>query len=56
MLLRGMPEHILRALVAANEVPAIRDRFVNGFANPADYFDWLVSPNRAAAFLEQLAA
>jgi Styrene monooxygenase A putative substrate binding domain len=55
-LLRGMPEHILRALVAANEVPAIRDRFVNGFANPADYFDWLVSPDDAAGFLEQIAA
>jgi hypothetical protein len=56
MLLRGMPNHILRALVAANEVPAIRDRFVNGFANPADYFDWLVSPEQAAGFLEQIAA
>jgi 2-polyprenyl-6-methoxyphenol hydroxylase-like FAD-dependent oxidoreductase len=55
-LLRGMPEHILRALVAANERPAIRDRFVNGFANPADYFDWLVSPNQATDFLEQAAA
>jgi flavin-dependent dehydrogenase len=56
LLLRGMPDHILRALVAANESPAIRDRFVNGFANPADYFDWLVSPDKTARFLEQVAA
>ena len=55
-LLRGMPDHILRALVAGNGAPAIRDRFVNGFANPADYFDWLVSPDQAAGFLEQIAA
>ena len=55
-LLRGMPDHVLRALVAANEAPAIRDRFVNGFANPADYFDWLVSPDQAAGFLGQIAA
>ncbi|MGO9887509.1 MAG: styrene monooxygenase/indole monooxygenase family protein [Solirubrobacteraceae bacterium] len=56
MLLRGMPDRVLRALVAANEAPAIRDRFVNGFANPADYFDWLVPPDQAAGFLEQVAA
>jgi hypothetical protein len=56
LLLRGMPDHILRALVAANESPAIRDRFVNGFANPADYFEWLVSPDKAEGFLEQVAA
>jgi 2-polyprenyl-6-methoxyphenol hydroxylase-like FAD-dependent oxidoreductase len=55
-LLRGMPDHVLRALVAANEAPAIRDRFVNGFANPADYFDWLVSADQAASFLGQIAA
>lgn len=55
MLLRGMPEHILRALVAANKVPAIRRRFVNGFSNPVDYFDWLVSPDQAANFLEAVA-
>ena len=55
-LLRGMPEHILRALVAANEDPAIRDRFVNGFANPADYFGWLVSPDQSTGSLDQMAA
>jgi hypothetical protein len=39
-----------------NEVPAIRDRFVNGFANRADYFDWLVTPGKAEAYLEHVAS
>jgi hypothetical protein len=56
MLLQGMPDHILRVLLAANEVPAIRERFVNGFADPAEYFDWLVSPDQAARFLEEVAS
>jgi 2-polyprenyl-6-methoxyphenol hydroxylase-like FAD-dependent oxidoreductase len=54
MLLGGMPEHVVRVLVAANDVPAIRERFVNGFNNRADYFDWLVTPDQAAAYLEQV--
>jgi hypothetical protein len=56
MLLHGMPDHILRVLRAANEVPAIRERFVNGFADPAEYFEWLVSPDQAARLLEEVAS
>jgi flavin-dependent dehydrogenase len=56
LLLRGMPDHILRVLLTANEVPAIRDRFVNGFAEPAEYFEWLVAPDQAAAYLEQVTS
>jgi len=51
-----VPDHVARVLVAGNEVPAIRDRFVNGFANRADYWDWLVTPEKAEAFLEQVAS
>jgi hypothetical protein len=54
MLLGGMPEHVVRVRVAAHEVPAIRERFVNGFNDRADYFDWLVTPDQAAAYLEQV--
>ena len=54
-LLLDMPDHVIRMLLAGNEVPAIRGRFVNGFDNPASYFDWLMSPDKAAAFLEQVA-
>lgn len=56
MLLGPVPDHVARVLVAGNEVEAIRDRFVNGFNNRADYWDWLVSPDKAAAFLEQVAS
>jgi hypothetical protein len=55
LLLRGMPEHIFGVLMAANEVPAVRKPFAEGFNNPADYFDWLVSPDKAAAYLEEVA-
>jgi hypothetical protein len=54
-LLLDMPDHVIRVLLAANGVPAIRERFVNGFDNPPSYFDWLVSPDKAAAFLDQVA-
>jgi hypothetical protein len=56
MLVSGMPDHVLRVLMAANEVPAIRERFVNGFSNRADYFDWLATPDQAAAYLQQVEA
>ncbi len=55
LLLRGMPDHVLRVLLAGNEVQAARKRFIEGFNNPADYYDWLVSADKAAAFLEQAA-
>jgi hypothetical protein len=54
-ILGGMPEHIVRVLVAGNEVPAIRHRWVNAFNNRADFFDWLGTPEKAEAFLEQVA-
>jgi hypothetical protein len=56
MLLGPVPDHVAGVLVAGNEVPAIRDRFVNGFANRADYWDWLVTPDKAEAYLEQVAS
>jgi Styrene monooxygenase A putative substrate binding domain len=56
MLLGPVPDHIARVLVAGNEVPAIRDRFVNAFNNRADYFEWLVTPDKAEAYLEQVAS
>jgi hypothetical protein len=50
-----MPEEIVRVLTAGNEVPEIRDRWVNAFNNRADFFNWLGTPEKAEAFLEQLA-
>jgi hypothetical protein len=54
-ILGGMPEEIVRVLKAGNEVPEIRERWVNAFNNRADFFDWLGTPEKAEAFLEQIA-
>jgi len=55
-LLGGMPEHIVRVLTAANEFPEISERWVNAFNNRADFFEWLGTPEKADAFLEQMAS
>jgi Styrene monooxygenase A putative substrate binding domain len=54
-LLGGMPEHVVRVLRAANGVPEIAERWVNAFNNRADFFNWLGTPEKADAFLEQIA-
>jgi glycine/D-amino acid oxidase-like deaminating enzyme len=56
-LLGGTPEYIVRVLKAANEFPEIAHRWVNGFyRNRAENFEWLGTPERAEAFLEQVGA
>jgi hypothetical protein len=55
-LLGGTPEYIVRVLAAANEVPEISHRWVNGYyRNRADFFEWLGTPEKAEAYLEQVA-
>ena len=54
-LLGGMPEYIVRVLTKGNEIPEIRERWVNAFNNRADFFDWLGTPEKAQAYLEALA-
>ena len=54
-LLGGTPEYIVRVLTAANEIPEIRHRWVNGYyRNRADFFEWLGTPEKAEAYLEQI--
>jgi hypothetical protein len=53
-LLGGMPEHVVRVLTVANEVPEIAHRWVNAFNNRADFFEWLGTPEKADAYLEQI--
>jgi hypothetical protein len=55
-LLAGMPEYIVRVLVAGNEIPEIRKRWVNAFNDRADFFEWLGTPEKAEAYLEQISA
>jgi hypothetical protein len=55
-LLSPPPEHVLKLLTAGNESPALAHRFVNGFDNPVDFFDWFMFPDKAEAYLEAVGA
>jgi hypothetical protein len=55
-LLSPPPPHVLKLLTAGNQSPEIAHRFVNGFDNPPDYFDWFMFPDKAEAFLAQVGA
>jgi hypothetical protein len=54
-LLSPPPEHVLRLLGAGNASPEIAHRFVNGFDDPVDYFDWFMAPDKADAYLAEVA-
>jgi leucyl aminopeptidase (aminopeptidase T) len=53
-MLAPLPEHVQRIFAAATECDAVARRFANGFADPADYRDWLLSPEKTAAYLDGL--
>jgi hypothetical protein len=55
-LLSPPPEHVLQLLTAGNRSPAVAHRFVNGFDNPVDYFDWFMFPDKAEAYLAEVGA
>lgn len=50
-LLGPLPEHVGAALGAASVNPAVARRFGNGFANPSDYADWLLDPEKTRSYL-----
>jgi hypothetical protein len=54
-LLQEPPPHVLEVLGAASQNPAVAHRFVNGFDDPRDYFEWFMTPDSAKAYLEQVA-
>jgi hypothetical protein len=54
LMVPGAPEHVTRVLIAGNEYPEIRKRWVNAFGNRKDFFDWLGTPEKADAYLEEL--
>ncbi|WP_171166147.1 styrene monooxygenase/indole monooxygenase family protein [Streptomyces sp. I05A-00742] len=51
LLVRPLPDHVQRVVGAAPEYPEIAHRYVNGFAHPADYREWLLDADRADAYL-----
>lgn len=55
-LLGPPPEHVLKLLMAGNQSPEVASRFVNGFDNPADYFDWFMFPDKAESYLAEVGA
>lgn len=55
-LLTPPPEHVLTLLGAASQDPRVAHRFVNGFDDPCDYFEWFMDPVKADAYLARLAA
>ncbi|MFE9403514.1 styrene monooxygenase/indole monooxygenase family protein [Streptomyces sp. NPDC006530] len=54
MLRQPQAEHVGRLLGATFEYPEVAHRFVNGYADPASYRDWLMDPERADAYLARL--
>jgi 2-polyprenyl-6-methoxyphenol hydroxylase-like FAD-dependent oxidoreductase len=55
-LLSPPPEHVLKVLAAGNASAEVAHRFVNGFDNPPDYFDWFMFPDKAEAYLAEVGA
>jgi hypothetical protein len=55
-LLLPPPPHVLEVLGAAGQFPAVAHRFANGFDNPPEYYDWFMSPDKAEAYLAEVAA
>ncbi|MFJ2767939.1 styrene monooxygenase/indole monooxygenase family protein [Streptomyces sp. NPDC087300] len=49
------PEHVLNLLGAAGQIPAVADRFVGGFNDPADFENFFYDPDKAAAYLASVA-
>jgi hypothetical protein len=43
-------------LGAAQQLPAVARRFVNGYDDPTDFAGWLYDPDRMRAYLTQATA
>jgi 2-polyprenyl-6-methoxyphenol hydroxylase-like FAD-dependent oxidoreductase len=54
-LLGPPPQHVLDILEAGNAHQAVADRFVNGFNDPSDYFEWFMEPDKARQYLDEVA-
>ncbi|MEX2981473.1 styrene monooxygenase/indole monooxygenase family protein [Streptomyces sp. C36] len=50
-----LPDHVQHVLAAAARHPELAHRYVNGFADPADYQEWLMDADRAEACLAAVA-
>jgi hypothetical protein len=55
-LLGPPPEHVLKVLGAAGQNQQVAKRFVEGFDDPPDFFEWFMFPDKAEAYLAEVAA
>jgi hypothetical protein len=55
-LLTPPPDHVLQLLGAASQDQRVASRFVNGFDDPRDYDEWFMDPEKAEAYLGEMAA
>lgn len=53
-MLAPPPPHVVELLAAAERNPEIATRFVRGFDNAADFFNWFTEPELAQAYLSDL--
>ena len=49
-MLKPPPPHVLNMLGAASQIPEVANRIANGYANPMDYQDWYMNPDKAEAY------
>ncbi|MBQ0926440.1 styrene monooxygenase/indole monooxygenase family protein [Saccharopolyspora endophytica] len=54
--LQPPPPHVLTIFGAAAQLPAVGERFADGFANPDDMTAWFLDPNAADAFIAECSA
>lgn len=50
-MLQPLPAHIMDLIGAAGEKQAVADRFANGFSDPTDFDNWLMSADKAGEYL-----
>jgi 2-polyprenyl-6-methoxyphenol hydroxylase-like FAD-dependent oxidoreductase len=56
MLLQPPPPHVQQLLGAAAEVPAVADMFFSNFAEPQDFWPWIMSPAATEAHTQRLGS
>jgi len=56
MMLEPLPEHAQQVLGAASQFQEIADKFAEVFPNPGTIHDFLVDPDKAAAYVQSVAA
>lgn len=54
-MLGAPPEHVLRLIGAAGQLPQVANRFANGFDDPADFENFFYEPEKTNAYLAEAA-